>query len=70
MYDNAKKNVFKSSSLRSTFGIFDDFGIRCDARGGGCGSGYRLKNLGYIPREFVLSTDVLNAIYCGFVCNY
>lgn len=26
MYDNAKKNVFKSSSLRSTFGIFDDFG--------------------------------------------
>lgn len=23
MYDNAKKNVFKSSSLRSTFGIFD-----------------------------------------------
>lgn len=26
MYDNAKKNVFKSSSLRSTFRIFDDFG--------------------------------------------
>ncbi len=33
-------------------------------------AGYRLNNLGYIPREFVLSTDVLNAIYCGFVCNY
>lgn len=26
MYDNAKKNVFKSSSLRSNFEIFDDFG--------------------------------------------
>lgn len=26
MYDDVKKNVFKSSCLRNTFEIFDDFG--------------------------------------------
>ena len=33
-------------------------------------AGYRLKQLGYIPQETHLSTDVLNMISFDLACNY
>ena len=32
--------------------------------------GYRLKQLGYIPQETQLSTDILNMISFDLACNY
>ena len=32
-------------------------------------AGYRLKQLGYIPQEAHLSTDILNMISCDLACN-
>lgn len=33
-------------------------------------AGYRLKQLGYIPQEAQLSTDILNMISFDLACNY
>ena len=33
-------------------------------------AGYRLKQLGYIPQEAHLSTDILNMISFDLACNY
>lgn len=33
-------------------------------------AGYRLKQLGFIPKEVELSTDILNMISCDFACSY
>ena len=33
-------------------------------------AGYRLKQLGYIPQETQLSTDILNMISFDLACNY
>lgn len=33
-------------------------------------AGYRLKNLGYIPKDFTLKTNVLNLIYPKLVSNF